>query len=231
MPPLNEMVTLPARDLLLGLVAVYNRGIWPAQLFGVALALGAVAFVLVKPGLLADICAKVVLDLFWLWLGATFFIVHVGPTFGAGYIFAAAFIVQGTLFVGDAFYGTLEFRPYAKPSALFVGLALIAVAVVLYPLVASALGRGWPRLSLVGTAAGPTAAFTLGFLLFTVRKPKPWFFVIPAAWALAAGIGVAAAWHYYEELIIAAAAAIAVVSFVATAGAGRGRRTADNPTA
>jgi hypothetical protein len=64
-----------------------------------------------------------------------------------------------------------------------------------------------------GTGPGPTAAVTLCLLTFTLHKPRPLFFVIPAAWALVAGAMLAQAWHFYEELILAGVALVVVLWF------------------
>lgn len=216
MPPTTPALIepeLPIREVILGLVGLYNRSLYPAAVFGVLLMLVAVAVVLIKPGRLADLFAKVLLDLAWLWVGVMFFFERVGPEFRVGYAFAALFVLQGTFFMVDFFFGTLEFRPYENRGRLFGGLALILVAGVAHPLVAIAAGRGWPYLMLAGTGPAATAAVTLGVLLFTLHKPRPVFFLIPAAWAGVAGVRLAEAWGFHEELIPAAVALAAVLWF------------------
>lgn len=207
---------IPTRELVLGLVGVYNRAYWPAAAFGAVVALAAVAFVLVKPGAFSDLIIKILLNLLWLWTGIIFFWGRFAPEFHVAYLFAFAFILQGTIFFMDAFFGTLEFRPFKSAPTLLIGCGLIAAAAVLHPVVSSWLGRGWPELRLVGTAPGPTAAFTLALLTFTLHKPRPLVFAVPAGWALITGLCIAQAWHFYEELILAGVAA-AVIFCVASA--------------
>jgi hypothetical protein len=218
MPPYNtgiEGMEIPTRELVLGLVGVYNRAYWPAAAFGAVVALAAVAFVLVKPGAFSDLVVKISLNLLWLWTGIIFFWGRFAPEFHVAYLFAFAFILQGTFFFMDAFFGTLEFRPFKTAPTLLIGCGLIAAAGVLHPIISSWSGRGWPALRLVGTAPAPTAAFTLALLTFTLHKPRPQFFIIPAAWALVAGLCTAQAWRFYEELIPAGVAAAAILCFVA----------------
>lgn len=210
-----EEIEIPTRELVLGLVGVYNRTHWPAAALGAVAALAAVAFVLIKPGAFSDIVAKILLDFLWLWTGVIFFWGRFAPEFHVAYLFAFAFILQGTFLFADVFYGTLEFRPYKSAATLFLGCALLAVAGIAHPVVSSWLGRGWPELRVVGTAPGPTAAFTLALLTFTLHKPQPFFFLIPAAWTLAACLRIAQAWHFYEELILAGAAAAVLIYFAA----------------
>jgi hypothetical protein len=157
--------------------------------------------------------AKLLLDLAWVWTGVMFFLVRLAPDFDVAYLFGAAFLIQGTFLVADVFYGTLEFRPPRRPAALVAVLAMAAAALLAHPLLATALGRGWPQLTLAGTAPGPTAAATLCLLIFTLHKPRPLFFVLPAAWALVAGARLAQEWRFYEELIFAAVALAAVLWF------------------
>jgi hypothetical protein len=206
-----EEVEIPAREVVLGLVGLYNRAYWPAAAFGAVAVGAALAFVLVKPGILSDLVAKIVLDLLWLWMGIIFFLGRLAPEFHVAYLFAAAFTLQGTYFFVDIFFGNLEFRPYKRAGTLVAALILLVAAAVVHPVVASALGRGWPKLTLVGTGPGPTAAATLALLMLTLHKPKPSFFLIPAAWALLAGLGVAGGWHFYEELIPAGVALVVLV--------------------
>jgi hypothetical protein len=208
-----EEIEIPARELVLGLVGVYNRAYWPAAIFGVVGVLGALALVLAKPGAFSDIVAKVLLDLAWVWTGVMFFLGRLAADVDVAYVFGIAFIIQGTFLVADIFYGTLEFRPGRNPAATVAILAMSAAAIFVHPMLATALGRGWPELTLAGTAPGPTAAATLCLFMFTLHKPRPLFFVIPAAWALAAGALIAQAWHFYEELILAGVALVAVLWF------------------
>ncbi len=210
-----EGIEIPTRELVLGLVGVYNRAHWPAAAFGAVVALAAAAFVLARPGAFSDLIVKILLNVLWLWTAILFFWGRFAPDFHVAYLFAFAFILQGTFFFMDAFFGTLEFRPFKSPATLLIGCSLIAAAGILHPIISTWLGRGWPELRLVGTAPGPTAAFTLALLTFTLHKPRPLFFVVPAAWALIAGLCVAEAWHFYEELILAGVAAAVILYFVA----------------
>ncbi len=220
MPPAPvaiEEIETPTRELVLGLVGVYNRAYWPAAAFGAVAAFAAVALVLIKPGAFTDILAKILLNFLWLWTGIIFFWGRFAPEFHVAYLFAFAFIIQGSFLFADAFYGTLEFRPYKNAAAFVPGCALVAAAGIVYPIVSTWLGRSWPELQVVGTAPGPTAAFTLALLTFTLHKPRPLFFLIPAAWAVVACLRIALAWRYYEELVPAGVAAAVILYFVAAA--------------
>ena len=227
-PTRFEDIEIPARELVLGLVGVYNRAYWPAAAFGVAAVFAALAFVLIKPGAFSDMVAKVLLDLTWVWTGVMFFLGRFAPDFDAAYIFGFAFIIQGTFLLADLFYGTLEFRPYRNRAAVVPVLVMSAAVILIHPVVATVLGRGWPELTLAGTAPGPTAAATLCLLMFTLHKPRPLFFVIPAAWALVAGVPLAQEWHFYEELILAGVALVAVL-WLAYAAWRAGRRSETEP--
>jgi len=157
-----EEFGIPTRELVLGLVGVYNRAYWPAAAFGAVVALAAVAFVLARPGAFSDLIVKIMLNVLWLWTGIIFFWGRFAPEFHVAYLFAFAFILQGTFFFMDAFFGTLEFRPFKSPATLLIGCSLIAAAGILHPIVSTWLGRGWPELRLVGTAPGAPARATRG---------------------------------------------------------------------
>ncbi len=212
---ITEEAGIPTRELVLGLVGVYNRAYWPAAAFGVAVAFAAVALVLVKPGAVSDLFVKLLLNVLWLWTGIIFFWGRIAPELHVAYLFAFAFIIQGSALFMDAFFGSLEFRPYKSAGTFFFGCALVTAAGVVHPMISGWLGRGWPELRLVGTAPGPTAAFTLALLAFTLHKPKPLFFVVPGAWALIAGVSAAQAWRFYEELVPAIVAAAVILFGVA----------------
>ena len=62
--------------------------------------------------------------------------------------------------------------------------ALVAAAVLIYPLLAPLQGRAWGAAEIVGLAPDPTALATLG-LLALLRGPfASWLLVLPALWCL-----------------------------------------------
>ena len=199
-------------NVVLGLVRHYNHTIWPLPIVGVMLMFGVLLAVYLRPGAIADILAKIALDLAWLWVGVSFFWLNVASEFREGYLWGALFLAQGTAFLIDAFFGTLEFRP-ARSRYLFWLTLILAVVAAAEPAVGHLVGRRWPTWEVVGTTPGPTAAFTAVLLLTTVHRPRPWFFFLPAAWAVAAGVRFAAVWGWHETLVPAAVAGVAVIAF------------------
>lgn len=77
----------------------------------------------------------------------------------------------------------LSFRFVPNPYS-FLGLLLIAYALVGYPLVGNTLGHVFPRSLPFGVVPCPTTIFTIGLLLLT-DKPFPKYLVaIPLCWSL-----------------------------------------------
>lgn len=64
------------------------------------------------------------------------------------------------------------------------GVALLAVAIFLYPLLSPLQGRPWFGGEIFGIAPDPTAVATLGVLLAARGKLVPWLYPIPLAWCL-----------------------------------------------
>lgn len=72
--------------------------------------------------------------------------------------------------------------PYDRCTAVAAGL--IVYAMVIYSVVGSLVGRGWPRLPMFGVAPCPTTIFTLGVLMLARQVAPLWLAAIPIAWAL-----------------------------------------------
>jgi len=212
MPP--DAMEVPFRELYAEILTAYGRGVWPAQALLGLLALAAVAAVVVRPGRFADATAKVTLDFLWTWCGAVFFIMNVGAIYKEGYAAGAAFILFGTFLLLDVIYGHLEFRPFASRVNLALGGSIVVAAAVIYPAAAYALGRPAAALQLVGSAPGPTAAFTLGMLVWSLHKPVPLYVAFPALWVVGAGVA-ATALGFYEDGILVGAAGAAVFAMLA----------------
>jgi hypothetical protein len=72
-----------------------------------------------------------------------------------------------------------------KPDASgVIGLGLFSSAVVLYPLVAPFLGRGWEEAEVFGVMPDPTAIGTVGLLLLTEGAPRSWALPLPVLWCM-----------------------------------------------
>lgn len=159
----------------------YNEAIWPLQL--VAYALGLAALVLLfSRGAARDRAIPAVLAVFWGFMGIVFMWVFETDIMKAAYVFGALFLVEAALLLWHGVLrGRLSFER-ASGARLWAGLAMIAYAMAVYPIVGALAGHGYPEAPLFGVAPCPTAIFTFGMILAARRFP--WTLaVIPLLWA------------------------------------------------
>jgi hypothetical protein len=128
--------------------------------------------------------------------------VYVAPLFA---LEALLLLVVGGLLAGLAFDRGGVRR--------WVGMLLVACALVVQPLLAPLSGRPWAAAELFGIAPDPTAIGTLGFLLLARGRLLPLLFPIPVLWCLVSG---ATLWAMKapEAWLLPAAAALAMAAAI-----------------
>lgn len=182
-------------EQFLAVFAAYNLALYPAQWLAYALAALAV-WLAWGGGAIAGRACALILAAFWLASGLGYhwsFFRAINPL---APVFAALFMAQAALFAAWALWPGPGpgFGP-RRDGQGWIGAAIIAYALVFYPLIGWALGHGWPRQPLVGLTPCPTALFSFGLLLLT-RRPAPLILLlIPLAWSLigtfaAVGLGM-----------------------------------------
>lgn len=205
-------MTLPFTTAqFLKVFAQYNSSIWPGQLVAYALGILAILLVFYKSAA-TDRLACGVLGVFWLWNGTIYHLSFLARISAAAYVFAALFIMQGTLFlVLGMVRGEVSFSFKLGWKSCLGGL-LVITGMVLYPFLAGLAGHFYPRTACLGVAPCPTAIFTFGLLLWTDKDvPRP-LLAIPALWALI-GFSAALVLGIYEDLSLLAAG-IAAMAFL-----------------
>jgi len=210
----SDLIPVSAQDIYLGLAAVYHKGLWPLPVVGVVVAIALWVAVFLRPSPLTDVIVEIILDLMWLGIGAVWFVLKVGPAFGWGYVGAAVFILQSTVFLAAAVFGAVSFTKPRRLFPLAAGGFIALVAAAGYPVGAWLMGRRGVEIGLVGTAAGPTALFTLGFILATTERPSPLLITLPTLWVLGAGVYLATTLGLHEELILAGGAAAGIAAWL-----------------
>ena len=174
------------RDQFLSVFVSYNHTIWPvevlAYLIGV-LAVGA----LFRPGRISSRIVAGALALMWIWTGAVYHGLFFATINKAAFLFGALFVVQG-VYVGWAgvMRDRLRFR-VENGLAAWVGLALLAYAAVLYPLIGMAAGHFYPEIPMFGVTPCPVTLFTFGMFLLAGDHVSRWLLVIPVLWSLVGG--------------------------------------------
>jgi hypothetical protein len=198
-------------DQFLEVFARMNRALWPAHLG--AYGLGAATLVLaLRGGRAAGRAVPALLAGAWGFVGVVYHLVFFAPVNPAAWLFGAAFLLQAVLFARAAAHGTLAFGWERSPRAV-LGLAVVAYAGVLYPLLGAAWGRAWPRAPMFGVAPCPSAIFTFGILLLARGPVAPRLLVVPFLWALV-GASAAVKLQVREDLGLLLAGVLATAALL-----------------
>jgi len=199
-------------EQFLAVFARYNEAVWPMQIVLDAVALLCVGL-LFRPGVSASRTTYLILSLLWAWMAFAYHFSFFSDINSAAWAFGAAFLLGSAAFAwaGIARAG-VSLRPVLGVRAI-VGAALIAFALVLYPIIGYSIGHRYPNAPTFGLPC-PTTIFTLGLLLFSVKPVARWVFAVPLLWA---AVGSLAAFQLgvIEDLGLLAAgiATIAVMVF------------------
>jgi len=167
------------------LFELYNIDIWPAQ--SVALALGVITLALLwRPRAGQGRIVAAILTVCWIWVAWAFHWRHYATINWAATYFAYAFAAEALLLV---FFGIIRNELVFEPASVThrTGFAVVAFAVVLQPLIAPLVGRGWLQAEVFGAAPDPTVVATLGVLLASGWRTVWWLGIIPLLWCALSG--------------------------------------------
>ena len=173
-------------DQFLAVFASYNDTIWPIQIGAYQLGGLAVALLFWRPQG-ADRVIAGILAAMWLWTGIAYHALFFSAINKAAYLFGALFVIQGSYLIHAGVYrGRIRFGLGTGP-ACWIGLALVAYAAVVYPLVGIATGHPYPAMPMFGVTPCPVTIFTFGLLLLATPPLSRWLLVIPFVWSLIGG--------------------------------------------
>lgn len=193
-------------EQLLQIFAEYNAKIWPMQI--AAYLLGIIAVILAFKFSIRSICiATSILAFLWLWVGLVFWLPYGIQGFVPGIIFSVIFILQGALFVWQAFKPHLRFGTYS-PGFAWIGMIFIVYAMLGYPFVGYLIGHTYPRTPPFGLTPCPLIIFTLGLFMLTRKKIPKLLLIIPFFYSLSGIIWIAQG--IYEDIGLVAAGLICV---------------------
>lgn len=160
----------------------YNASVWPVQLALLAVALVVVGLALAAPRF--SRLAVLGLAALWVWMALAYHLAFFAKVTPAAYIYAAVFLIEAALLTWHGLRTRrLHFAVAPERSSAIVGGALIAFALVGYPVLAYALGQHYPAVPTFGLPC-PTVIFTFGLLTLSVRPVPRSVLVVPVAWAL-----------------------------------------------
>ncbi|MEJ7928552.1 DUF6064 family protein [Ramlibacter sp. AN1015] len=171
------------------LLALYHQDHWPVQL--PALAAGvALVWAARSPGIGVARAAAWGLALAWLWVGFGFHARYHAQINTAAPALAVASALQALVLAWMAL-GGWDARPRRWPR---LAAALVALAVLGWPLFGLLSGRGIASLELFGMNPEPTALATLGWLFATGLRHRAWAAVVPTLSLL---LGAGTLWLLY----------------------------------
>jgi hypothetical protein len=195
------------REQFFQVLGAYNDDLMPLQIGLVLLGLSAFVALVVRRRD-SDRVISAILAGLWAWMGIVYHLMYFRAVNPAATFFGAAFLAAAAIFAWTGvvrrqlvFDGEQRWRRVA-------GHALIAYALVGYPVLSAMLGRAFPQLPTFGLPC-PTTLFTLGMLAFLSAPFPRYVFAIPISWAF---VGTQAAFllGMYEDLGLLAAGLVGV---------------------
>jgi len=191
-----------------GVFRAYHERFGPAPVLWNVLALACVLVIARSRGR-ADRWIAGFLAALWVWVGMAYHIATFTSINRAAWAFGALFVLQGIFFAFSGVVGNhLRFGVDRSVRGV-VGGVLIGYALVIYPLVGTALGHRYPEAPSFGLPC-PSTIFTFGLLLWTTARVPRHLLVIPVLWAL---IGSSAVfnWGVLEDAVMPLGAILAAV--------------------
>ena len=180
----------------------YNQDVMPLQLALFLLGLSAFGAMIVRRRD-SDRVISAILAGLWLWMGVVYHLLYFREVNPVAAGFGIAFVAGAALFAwAGVVRGRMVFDCESRLRRI-AGHALIAYALVLYPIASAMLGREFPDLPTFGLPC-PTTIYTLGMLAFLSAPVPRYVFAIPIAWALV-GSQAAFSLGMYEDLGLLAA--------------------------
>jgi Family of unknown function (DUF6064) len=167
------------------LFELYNAEVWPLQI--VALGFGfAILFLTWRDRAWSGRVVATVLVVCWLFVAWAYLLERYDSINWAARYFAIGFALQAALI---AWTGVVRDRLRFDVHGLAarIGLAIVAYALAVQPLIAPLTGRSWTQAEIFGLAPDPTAIATLGILLAADRTH--WhLLLVPLLWCAISGL-------------------------------------------
>ena len=168
------------------LLELHNLEVWPIQILMALLGL-AIVYLILTSGRLPDRLVPVSLGAIWIWVAWSFLWNRYATINWAAAYAAPGFAVEGLLlmWIGTASGG----RTFAADRKLsyWLGVGILVLALVGYPLIAPAVGRPWSAAEMFGIMPDPTAVATLAVLAIYCGRAQWLLMIIPLLWCMITG--------------------------------------------
>jgi hypothetical protein len=152
-------------------MAEYNNAIWPAQIISYVLAIIIIINSVKQWKVSNEINTTILAMLFFSKFQTQY------------YVWGILWILQGIFFIIIGFKNKFDYK-IQKNWYSYAGILFILYALVVYPLIGSFVGHGFPRGPIFGVAPCPVCVFTFGVLLFVDKKVPISVLLFPLLWAI-----------------------------------------------
>ena len=149
------------------LFALENEAVWPAQLL-LVVAGALLVLSLLRGWRPPGPWLGLLFGATWLWVGWKFVALRYGSINWAAPTLAWGLYAQGVLLAALCLSGRLDFAGTGRSAQ--AGIGLLAVAFLIWPLLAPLDGRSWHDAEVFGVSPDPTAIATLALLAFAGRN-------------------------------------------------------------
>jgi hypothetical protein len=190
----------------------HNESVWPAHILTMLLGV-ALAGLVRRSSQWQGRVISGTLALLWLWMTWAFLWQrYTGINWAVTYLIPLfALEVLLLLWVGVVRNG-LGFQLHASMLGILGG-GLFLMGLLLYPILAPLLGRGWSTAEVFGVAPDPTVLGTLGVLLLLARGPRGLLLAVPLLWCAISAATLWAmrapeAWALSLSVLLAVVAAV-----------------------
>jgi hypothetical protein len=214
------LMTFPfTQEQFLTIFTQYNHAVFPLQIVFIILGIVALWFV-VKKSPISDRIILLILIFFWFWMGIVYHILFFSSINPLAFAFGVLFMIEaGLLIYLGVIKKQVEFSLTMDRYTL-IGLIFILYAMIIYPVIGTVAGHGYPRLPTFGLPC-PTTIFTFGLFLMSDKKfPLP-LLVIPLIWSMI-GFFAALSLGITEDYMLLVAGVVGTVLIIM-----KNRKTAD----
>jgi len=177
------LMTFPfTQEQFLTIFARYNLTIFPLQIIFIIIGIAALWFT-IKKSQISDRIILLILIFFWFWMGIVYHILFFSSINPLAFVFGVLFVIEAGLLIYFGVIKKLVGFSLTQDRYTLIGLVFIVYALVIYPIIGTVAGHGYPRLPTFGLPC-PTTIFTFGFFLMADKKfPLP-LLVIPLLWSM-----------------------------------------------
>lgn len=165
--------------------SVYNQSVWPAQIVLLGLAIVAALSVVIKRPW-SGVAVSAILALLWTWLGLAYhfaFFTQINPM---AYAFGAISLIGGLIFFWQGVVRRKLQFAVSRGWRSAAGFALIAFALVVYPVWSVLAGHAYPAMPTFGLPC-PTTIFTIGMLALLGPTSGRAVYIVPLLWSFVGG--------------------------------------------